>query len=235
MGQLYEITPFSLLDYPNEMSCIAWFAGCNMRCVYCHNPQIVKGKGEKEDEELISFLEKRKGKLTAVVFSGGEATLYRNLVDLIDKVKSMGFKTKLDTNGSNPKMLKELIDRDLLNYVAMDYKCPPEISKELIGTSKLWEPFRKSLDFMIKAQKEKDDLIFEIRTTVYADYMGEKELNMMIEDLDNIGYNGIYYIQKVFASGENTIGNIAEPKKEIDRSKLLKPKGFKINYRNFDE
>ena len=148
---LFEITPFSLLDYPKEMACIAWIAGCNMRCAYCHNPAIVLGKGTKPDDELIAFLEKRIGKLTAVVFSGGEATLYAGLPDLMRRVRAMGFKIKLDTNGSRPDVLRGLLDEKLLDYVALDYKCPLEKTKALIGTAKLWKPFRESLELLITA------------------------------------------------------------------------------------
>ncbi len=151
MPSLYDITPFSLLDYPNEMSCIVWVAGCNMRCVYCHNPNIVFGKGEKEDDEVIAFLEKRIGKLSAVVFSGGEATLYAGLPALMRRVKAMGFKIKLDTNGSRPEVLRGLLAEGLVDYVAMDFKCPPEKTGALIGTSKLWEPFMQSLALLIEA------------------------------------------------------------------------------------
>ncbi len=151
MPSLYDITPFSLLDYPNEMSCIVWVAGCNMRCVYCHNPNIVLGKGEKEDAEILAFLEKRVGKLSAVVFSGGEATLYAGLPDLMRRVKAMGFKIKLDTNGSRPEVLRGLLAEGLVDYVAMDFKCPPEKMGALIGTTKLWEPFTQSLALLIEA------------------------------------------------------------------------------------
>ncbi len=151
MPGFYSITPFTLLDYPGEMACIAWFAGCNMRCVYCHNPDIVTGKGDKDDEELLSFLKGRIGRLGAVVFSGGEATLYQGLPALMRKVKEMGFKIKLDTNGSRPEVLRGLLAEGLLDYVAMDYKCPKEKAEKLLGTSKLWEPFRESLALLIEA------------------------------------------------------------------------------------
>lgn len=231
MPSLYDITPFSLLDYPQEMSCIVWFAGCNMRCVFCHNPAIVTGKGEKEEAELFSFLEKRVGKLTAVVFSGGEATLYAGLPSLIRRVKAMGFKIKLDTNGTRPEILRELVVEGLLDYVAMDYKCPLPLAQEMIGTVKHWEPFRQSLALMIEAAG-KGEVIFEVRTTVLLDLMGEEDLNTIICDLDALGYKGTYYIQNVFSHGEKTIGNIAKPERELDKSKLALPIGFNLGFRN---
>lgn len=237
MGQLYEITPFTLLDYPGEMACIAWFAGCNMRCVYCHNPQIVTGKGEKDEQDLLDFLAKRTGRLSGVVFSGGEATLYQPLPDLIRKVRSMGFKIKLDTNGSRPEVLRGLLEEGLLDYVALDYKCVPEKAEALIGTGKLWEPFRKSLAMLIEAAgEEKSEKIgFEIRTTFHADLMDEDDLARMIQDLDEMGYRGTYYIQNIASTGEKTIGNIQEPQRALDRARLPEPKNFTLAFRNFPE
>jgi len=202
-----------------------------MRCVFCHNPDIVMGKGEKEEEEILAFLKNRVGRLGAVVFSGGEATLYPGLPDLMQKVKELGFKIKLDTNGSRPEVLRRLLDDRLLDYVAMDYKCPPEKAKTLIGTVKLWEPFRQSLRMMIEAAKGGPD--FEVRTTVYTGLMDEQDVTGMIHDLEEVGYQGTYYIQNVASTGAKTIGNIEEPPREFDRSLLPKPKGFKLGFRNF--
>ena len=232
MGQLYDITPFSMLDYPGEMSCIAWFAGCNMRCVYCHNPDIVTSKGDKDEAELLAFLQKRVGKLTAVVFSGGEATLYAGLPDLIRKAKNMGFKIKLDTNGSRPEVLHGLLDEKLLNYVAMDYKCGPDKAERLIGTGKLWKPFHKSLERLIEAEG-RGDLTFEVRTTVHPDLLNETELNWMIKDLDAAGYKGTYYLQNIASTGEKTIGNVPVPENALDKTKLVTPKGFQLGFRNY--
>ncbi|MDD3183139.1 MAG: anaerobic ribonucleoside-triphosphate reductase activating protein [Alphaproteobacteria bacterium] len=232
MPSLYEITPFSLLDYPGEMACIAWFAGCNMRCVYCHNPKIVEGKGEREEREFLSFLDKRVGKLSAVVFSGGEATLYAGLPDLIRKVKALGFKIKLDTNGSRPQVLRGLLAEGLLNYVAMDYKCPQTLMEKLVGTPKLWEPFRESLSMLIE-QAAQGSVLFEVRTTIHPDLMSEEDLNWMIRDLDQIGYKGTYYLQNIAATGDKTIGNVAAPERKLDQSKLIEPSGFKLGFRNF--
>ncbi|MFA6280492.1 MAG: anaerobic ribonucleoside-triphosphate reductase activating protein [Bdellovibrionales bacterium] len=231
MPSLYDITPFSLLDYPNEMSCIVWVAGCNMRCAYCHNPNIVLGKGEKEDDEIISFLEKRIGKLSAVVFSGGEATLYAGLPDLMRRVKTMGFKIKLDTNGSRPEVLRGLLDEGLADYVAMDFKCPPEKAEKLVGTAKLWEPFTQSLGLLIEAAASA--ITFEIRTTVHPDLLDEKDLAWMIAFLDTAGYRGTYYIQNVASTGDKTIGNVAKPERALDLTVIPSPRGFALAYRNF--
>lgn len=232
MGQLYAVTPFSMLDYPGEMSCIAWFAGCNMRCVFCHNPDIVTGKGQLSEEALLDFLKARTGRLGAVVFSGGEPTLYAGLGDLMGRVKAMGFKVKLDTNGSRPEVLRDLLARDLLDYVAMDYKCPPEKTEAIIGTSKLWPLFRESLALMIEVAG-KGRPTFEVRTTYHTDLMTDEDINGMIDDLDQMGYAGTYYIQNIASTGDKTIGGIEEPARKFDKGLLHEPKGFKLGFRNF--
>ncbi len=232
MPSLYAITPFTLLDYPGEMACVAWFAGCNMRCVYCHNPDIVAGKGGRDEAELLSFLENRKGRLKAVVFSGGEATLYPGLPALIRKVRAMGFKTKLDTNGSRPEVLRGLLDEGLLDVVALDYKGPPEKFGSLTGSEKLWKPFKESLALLIAADEK---IGFEVRTTVHPDLLKEEDIAWIIHDLDEAGYKGTYYVQLIQSVGEKTIGNVAEPVHTFDRARLPEPKGFKLGFRNFKE
>jgi pyruvate formate lyase activating enzyme len=232
MGQLYGITPFTLLDFPGEMACIAWFAGCNMRCVFCHNPDIVTGKGEKDESELIDFLETRKGKLSGVVFSGGEPTLYPDLQSLMMRVRDMGFKIKLDSNGTRPEILEPLLKEKLLTYVAMDYKCVPEKTEALLGTSKHVEKFRESLRLMIAAAA-RNEIIFEVRTTFHTDLMDEEDLNRIIEDMEDLGYTGTYYIQNIASTGDKTIGHITKPERVFDKSRVKEPKAFNVAYRNF--
>lgn len=227
---IHALTPFTLLDYPGQTACIVWLAGCNMRCVFCHNPEIVQSRGTKEEAELFAFLEKRKGKLTAVVFSGGEPTLYPGLELMMARVKSQGFKVKLDTNGSRPEILRRLLAQELIDYVAMDYKCPFEKMEKLVGTAKHWPSFRESLTLMVHAQGK--GVGFEVRTTFHPDLMDENDLNVLIEDLDSLGYAGVYYIQNIAATGDKTIGGIAPPSRSLDLARLAKPKKFRIGYRN---
>lgn len=234
MGRIYDITPFSMLDYPDELSCIVWISGCNLRCVYCHNPDIVLGRGkEKENDELLDFLRARKGKLTAVVFSGGEATFYQGLPELMRRVKELGFKTKLDTNGSNPKMLRELVESGVLDSVALDYKCPPQLNEKVIGTSHFEKAIRESLNFLIEANKA-GRIALEIRTTLAPEILSEAEVGWMIKDLDACGYTGTYWLQNITSSGDKTLGNIP-PTGLIDASALPQPQNFALGFRNFPE
>ncbi|MDD4616762.1 MAG: anaerobic ribonucleoside-triphosphate reductase activating protein [Alphaproteobacteria bacterium] len=232
MGQIYEITTFSMLDYPNELSCIVWISGCNLRCKYCHNPDIVKNRGEKDDAEVLAFLRARQGRLTAVVFSGGEATFCPTLPNLVRKAKELGYKTKLDTNGSNPGVVRRLLDEGLLDMVALDYKAPPNLVEKVCGTARFENDFRETLQLLIDRGNE-GRVAFEVRTTVSPDILSEEDVSWMIEDLDMRGYRGTYYLQHLASFGERTLGNIPEPKGCLDRGKLPSPKGFKLGFRNF--
>jgi pyruvate formate lyase activating enzyme len=232
MGQIYDITPFTMLDYPGELACIVWCSGCNLRCVYCHNPDIVLKKGAKEEAELISFLEERRGRLTGVVFSGGEATYYPHLAALMKRVREMGFKTKLDTNGSNPEAIRQIVAEGLADHIALDYKSPPHLAEKITGSDKFVAAFSETLDFLIGAQRD-GKLALEVRTTVPLDHMNEGDIGWMIEDLDERGYRGTYWLQNVVSSGEKTLGNIEAPVRKLDPGLLPTPKNFKVGFRNF--
>ena len=117
---------FTLIDYPGKIACLVYTIGCNFRCPYCHNPELVDETTEIkiEEREFFDFLDRRKGILEGVVITGGEPTIHADLLKVIKKIKKRGFLVKLDTNGTNPEMLKEGIDKGLIDYVAMDIKSP---------------------------------------------------------------------------------------------------------------
>ncbi len=119
----------SLIDYPGKMSCVLFLAGCNFDCPYCHNPDLARGCCNREqclDEKgVYAFLEARRGFLDAVVVSGGEPTLSRDLIPVCERIRKMGYPVKLDTNGSRPGVLRTLLDHGLVDYVAMDIKTDP--------------------------------------------------------------------------------------------------------------
>jgi len=119
----------SLIDYPGKVSCVLFLAGCNFNCPYCHNPELVRGKNGRpaiDPDQLTAFLLKRRRFLEGVVITGGEPTLHADLPELCRSIKQMGFSVKLDTNGSHPAMLKQLITDQLLDFVAMDIKTDPD-------------------------------------------------------------------------------------------------------------
>ena len=119
----------SLIDYPGKVSCVLFLTGCNFNCPYCHNPDLVLGPNRDSafalPGQMDLFLDSRRSFLDAVVISGGEPTLHPQLPDLCERIKAYGYPVKLDTNGSHPKMIRRLIDRKLVDYVAMDIKTDP--------------------------------------------------------------------------------------------------------------
>jgi len=121
------IQKFSTVDYPGYAVASIFTIGCNMRCGYCHNPELVLPEqfaGEIPEDEILEFLESRKGLLDGVAISGGEPTMQEDLPEFIRKVKEMGFRVKLDTNGTNPWMVAQLINEGLVDFIAMDIKGP---------------------------------------------------------------------------------------------------------------
>lgn len=210
---IYDLTSFTHLDYPDHLSCIVWFSGCNMRCDYCYNKDIVFAKdGKYSYENILDFLKTRVGLLEAVVLSGGEATTH-DLIPFCRKIKQLGFKIKLDTNGTNFLIVKKLIDEKLLDYVALDYKAP-EAKFTQITHSNRYDEFSQTLDFLIKSK-----LPFEARTTIHNDLLDADDINKIIDDLKKRGYKNSYYIQEFLDTGSN-IGNLQTPKFKFDRSLL---------------
>ncbi|QCT93859.1 anaerobic ribonucleoside-triphosphate reductase activating protein [Caminibacter mediatlanticus TB-2] len=219
---IYAIQKFSSLDFPNRLSCILWFSGCNMRCPYCYNKDIVFGKKQIEEDEVIEFLKTRVGLLDGVVFTGGEATLYKDIVPFAKKIKNLGFEIKLDTNGINFEVIKELIDKKLVDYIALDFKAPKNKFYE-ITKNKNYEKFEKTLDLLINS-----NIKFEVRTTIHTDLLDEEDVNEIIKVLKYKKYKGIYYLQNFF--DVETLDNLPPQKRKLDTSKLI---NFPIELRNF--
>ncbi len=210
---IYDITKFTHLDYPGKLACIVWFSGCNMRCEYCYNAEIVFSKsGHYSYINVLSFLRTRINLLDAVVLSGGEASLY-SLTKFCQKIKEMNFLIKLDTNGTNYKVIKELLELQLLDYVALDYKAPKEKFTQ-VTMSKKYDEFSQTLNLLIESGIE-----YEVRTTIHNDLLNEKDINTIIDDLLQRGYNKPYYLQEFLNTG-SSIANLAAPLQSFDKSLL---------------
>lgn len=154
----------TLLDFPGKVACTVFLAGCNYRCPFCHNAELLDGQIEPlmGREEFLSFLKKRVGLLDGVCISGGEPTLSAGLKELIREIKTMGFAVKLDTNGSRPAVLKELVAEGLVDYVAMDIKNSPARYAETCGIARVNLPaIEESIRFLLSGKVDS-----EFRTTV---------------------------------------------------------------------
>ena len=155
----------TLLDYPGHLACTVFLPGCNLRCPYCHNASLVLPQrccpGSISPEALLRFLEKRAGLLEGVCITGGEPTLHRELPALLRQIRQLGYLTKRDTNGSNPRMLSSLLEEGLLDYVAMDIKNSPARYRETCGGADIFPQARESAAMLMESGIE-----YEFRTTV---------------------------------------------------------------------
>ena len=167
----------TLVDYPGYTACLIFTQGCNFRCPFCHNSDLVIGGNNANiiDEQVIfDYLDKRKGLIDGVCISGGEPLLQKDLELFIRKIKEKGYKVKLDTNGSKPKLLKNLIDNNLLDYVAMDVKNTSNKYALTTGVKTNIEDIKESIDILKNSKID-----YEFRTTIV------KELHT-IEDIKEI-------------------------------------------------
>jgi len=164
MVKIGGIEKTSLLDYPGKISTIIFTYGCNLRCTYCHNPELVVEEFNEEksvsESELLKFLESKKGKIDAVVITGGEPLLHPDLEDLIVKIREMGFLIKLDTNGLLPSNLRALIKKGLLDYIAMDIKYPADDYPVMTGISSIMNKIKDSIRIIMDSGVD-----YEFRTT----------------------------------------------------------------------
>ena len=168
---------FSLIDYPDNICAIVFTQGCNFRCPYCHNPELSdpdRYESVIPEEEILSFLERRRGKLDAVSITGGEPTEQGDLTEFICGIKTMGYLVKIDTNGSHPEIMKSLIERHLVDYIAMDVKAPPDkykkISRSAIDPALITESIR-----LIR----ESNLPHEFRTTIVKSQLDKKDIRII--------------------------------------------------------
>lgn len=166
---------FSMIDYPGKIAAVIFTQGCNIRCKYCHNPELIPPVNnfgqELKEEEVLKFLEKRKGSLEGVVITGGEPTLQKDLASFAKKLKDMGFLVKLDTNGTNPDVVKDLISQKLVDFIAMDIKAPFEKYKAICGVD---VPSATILATM--RHIEDSGLDYQYRTTYYKVVLNDDDI-----------------------------------------------------------
>ena len=183
----------SLIDYPKELSAIIFTKGCNFRCPYCHNPELVVGSANIINTDIVlDFLKNRVGKLSAVSITGGEPTLHSDLPEFIKQIKSMGYKVKLDTNGTNPNMLKQIIDEKIVDYVAMDVKAPLDKYSTVVGVEVNIANIVDSINII-----KESDIYYEYRTTVVESCLVKEDIISIAEMIKGAK---IYYLQRFIPS-----------------------------------
>ena len=160
IGGLQKLT---LLDFPGHVACTVFLQGCNFRCPFCHNTPLLVGAPELPQEDLLSFLKKRQGLLDGVAVTGGEPLLSPEIEDLLKKIKDLGYAVKLDSNGSFPERLRGLIEKRLVDYVAMDIKNSPEKYDLTAGATGFLSRIEESVSFL-----KEGNVPYEFRTTVVS-------------------------------------------------------------------
>lgn len=194
-----KISGFSkltLLDFPGVIACEIFTQGCNLKCPFCQNSSLIDMNDSYNytEEEIIDFLERRKKILDGIVITGGEPTVQKDLVRFIQDVKNLGYKVKLDTNGFRPNILKELLDKNLLDYVAMDIKNSFEKYDITCGMKNLViENIKKSIEIL-----KNSNIKYEFRTTIIKEYHTKQDI---LKILDIIG-NSKYYLQNFEMSSD---------------------------------
>lgn len=225
----------TLLDFPGKIACTVFLGGCNFRCPFCHNSELFMGKPEKlmEDEEFWGFLKTRKGLLDGVCVSGGEPTLYKNLPEFMARIKELGFLVKLDTNGYRPEVVKELVSRGLVDYIAMDVKNAPGMYAQTVGLEDMnLAPIEESLRFLIGG-----DVDYELRTTLVAQLHDEtsiQDMGVWLLSLVPSRKPKKLFLQSFVDRDTVLFGNLSAPETETTQrfAKILEPFAESVTIRN---
>lgn len=201
--QVTGIQKLTLLDYPGTVACTVFTAGCNFRCPFCHNAMLVLPEQIEPnyltDGEVFDFLRKRRGVLDGVAVTGGEPLLHRDMPEFLSRIKELGYKIKLDTNGSNPALLREIVEAGLVDRVAMDIKNAPESYAETIGFECFdIAPVEQSKNFLLEGSVD-----YEFRTTVVR---GIHTKESLIGAAKWISGAKEYYLQQFKDSGSLVMG-----------------------------
>jgi len=174
------LNSFSLSDFPGRVAAVVFTQGCNFRCPYCHNGSLIPMNRATfemiSQEEIFMFLEKRRIQLSGVVVSGGEPTLQPDLSEFFRRIGSMGYQIKLDTNGSHPEVLAELLMQGLVDFIAMDIKAPFTIYDRITGVCAPKERLEKSIELIARS-----GIDHEFRTTVVGPLLSERDLDIIKE------------------------------------------------------
>ena len=189
--KIHGLQKMTLLDFPGRVACTVFFGGCDMRCPFCHNAELLDGTAPAimDDEELLAFLKKRQGLLDGVAFTGGEPLLQKDLPELTAKIRDLGYPVKLDTNGMHPERLELMMKKGLVQYVAMDIKNGPERYAETAGLPEIdLAPVRESVSLLMNGETD-----YEFRTTVVAELHDDRSFEQIGQWIKGVRH---YYLQK---------------------------------------
>ena len=189
--KIHGLQKMTLLDYPGKVACTVFFGGCDMRCPFCHNAELLDGSAPPvmDEEELIAFLEKRRGLLDGVAFTGGEPLLQKDLPELMKRIRELGYPIKLDTNGTHPDRLVGMIRDGLVQYVAMDIKNSPDRYAQTAGMERLdLAPVRECVSILLNGSAD-----YEFRTTAVAELHDDSSFEQIARWLRGAKH---YYLQR---------------------------------------
>ena len=190
--KIHGLQKMTLLDFPGRVACTIFLGGCDFRCPFCHNSDLLDASApaEMEDDELLSFLKKRTGLLEGVAITGGEPLLRRDIEYLLKEIKALGYPVKLDTNGNHPDVLKRIVDEGLVDYIAMDIKNSPARYAETIGLENFdLAKVEESKNFLISQTK----CDYEFRTTVINEFHDADSFRAIGPWIEGAGK---YFLQK---------------------------------------
>lgn len=198
--QIHGLNKTTLLDYPEHVAATIFCGGCNFRCPFCHNSDLVLNPACQpriDEAEILTFLQKRKNVLSGVCITGGEPTLQADLEEFIRQIKDLGYLVKLDTNGYRPEVLERLVEENLLDYIAMDIKSGPTGYAIAAGIADLtWEKIRNSIDFIMDCGVQ-----YEFRTTVVKGIHTREDF----EEIASVIQGCRAYFLQQFKDNENVI------------------------------
>ena len=227
----------TLLDYPGKVACTIFTQGCNFRCPFCHNSDLLGKEGPETIpvETLMAFLKKRVGLLDAVCITGGEPTLQPGLEDLIKEIKALGYLVKLDTNGTRPEVIKSLAEKKLIDYVAMDIKNSPEKYGATAGVPNMHlERIEESIKYLLAG-----NVAYEFRTTVVAQLHNSdsmQEMGRWLQSLSPTGRAKALYLQAFMDRDTVLMGGLSAHSKEKMQEfrDILAPYADKVEIRGMD-
>ena len=199
--KIHGLQKMTLLDYPGKVACTVFFGGCNMRCPFCHNALLVtqiEDGGAITDKQVLDYLKTRQGLLDGVGITGGEPLLQPEIIPFVQKIKELGFSVKIDTNGTRPQVLKELVDKKLVDYVAVDIKNRKEKYAQTVDIDNFdITPVDKTVEFLLSGAVD-----YEFRTTVVKNFHTTEDIVAICEWIKGARR---YFLQNFVDSG-NLIG-----------------------------